>query len=125
MWIMNKKIFFNTLGGFMFLATFFYLHQKVQIYVEAYRLSKNYQVYNECVDKRDYLMYNFMQHVSLSKLNEWVEKNEFFSVGKGKMLALNLEKKSPPIPKNKLAFLFNRFLGFPAGSSTALAKDRE
>jgi hypothetical protein len=122
---MNKKIFSITCGGFLFLATFFYLHQKVQIYVEAYRLSNNYQIYNECVDKRDYLMYNFMKQVSVSKLNEWVERNEFSSVEKGRILALNLEKKNSPIHKNKLAFLFNRFLGFPTGSSTALAKDRE
>lgn len=122
---MNKKAFLVVCTSFVFAGTFLYLHQKVQIYVEAYRLSKNYQAYNECIDKRDYLMYNFMKEVSLSKLNAWVEKNEFSPVEKRKVLALNLEKRKVPASKNKLASLFNKAIGFSSASSTVLAQERE
>jgi hypothetical protein len=122
---MNKKALLAMCASFVFAGTFFYLHQKVQIYVDAYHLSKNYQTYNECIDKRDYLMYNFMKEVSLTKLNAWVEKNEFSPIEKRKFLALNLERKKVPASKNKLASLFNKAIGFSGGSSTVLAQERE
>ncbi|MBU2102509.1 MAG: hypothetical protein KKF80_03855 [Candidatus Omnitrophica bacterium] len=106
------------------MGTFLYLHQKVQIYVEAYRLSKNYQIYNECVDKRDHLMYNFMKEVSLVRLNAWVDKNEFSPVQKGKMLALNRGSKKVPVSKHAFASLLQKAVGFSSGSSTVLAQER-
>ncbi|MDD5194354.1 MAG: hypothetical protein PHQ96_01600 [Candidatus Omnitrophica bacterium] len=122
---MSRKALSMTCAGFFFLGAFFYLHQKVQIYVEAYRLSRNYQLYNECIDKRDYLMYNFMKEVSLTKLNAWVEKNNFSPIEKQKVLAFNLEKKKVPASKNKFASLLNKAIGFSSSSSTVLAKERD
>jgi hypothetical protein len=111
---------------FMFVLSSLYLHQKVQIYVQAYQLSRNYQVYNELLDKNDYLMYNFAKLISLAKVNQWAENNNFHFVGREKMLALNLgDDKLSGHKSSKFAFLYNRFLKIPTGSSTALAEERE
>lgn len=112
--------------GFIFILSFFYLHQKVQIYVQAYQLSSNYQGYNELVDKKDYLMYNFAKSISFAKVNHWAENNGFQPVEKKRTLALNLRAEKLPVRKfNKLALLYNRFLQLPAASSTALAEEKE
>jgi len=117
-----KRSIIPLLIVFIFLASFFYLHQKVLIYVEAYKLSKNHRIYNELVDKRDYLVYNFTKETSVSKVNQWAEKNKFIPAEK--VLALNL--KRTPTHKNRYTFasLVHGLLGIPAGSSTALANEQ-
>ncbi|MFH1771487.1 MAG: hypothetical protein ABH872_01610 [Candidatus Omnitrophota bacterium] len=110
----------------VFILAFLYLHQKISIYVEAYRLSKNLYVYNELVDNRDYLVYNFKKEVSLSKINQWAEGHNFIPVAKEKVLALRLNKdKEKPAVKTQLASIINRFLRVPAATSTVLADDKE
>ena len=106
-----------------FLTSFLYLHQKINIHVEAYALSENYQRYNHCVDKRDQLLYNFVQKVSLPKINQWAQNNDFTPVGKEQVLALNVQNEQTPAFTGKVAFLFNSVLNNPAGASTALARD--
>lgn len=108
---------------FIFLASFLYLHQKVLIFVEAYKLSKNHRIYNELVDKRDYLVYNFTKETSVLKVNQWAEKNKFIPAEK--VLALNLKRVPAQKSQNKLASLVNGLLGIgiPTGSATALAKE--
>ncbi|MCM8819974.1 MAG: hypothetical protein NC925_04170 [Candidatus Omnitrophica bacterium] len=74
---------------FVFFALFLYVHQKIQIYVEGYNLTKSYYLYNEYVDRRDYLMYNLMRELSLQKINDWVERENFSSIKKEKVLVLH------------------------------------
>lgn len=112
-------------SGIIFVGAFFYLHQKVQTYVQAYQLNKNYQQYNELVDKRDYLMYNFTRDTSLPKINQWAESNGLSLVEQEKKLVLNLRDEKFPGSENKFDSLFSRFLRVPSASSTALAEEKQ
>ena len=49
----------------IFVLLFFYLHQKVAIYIEAYKLSKNYDTYHKLLIKRDDLKFEFAKNTSL------------------------------------------------------------
>ena len=109
----------------IFIFALVYLHQKVLISVETYQLSSNYQTYNELVDKRDFMMYNFIQKVSLPKVNKWAETNDFLPIEKGRLLALNIKREQTESRDSKIAFIFNRFLGISTAASTALAKDSQ
>jgi hypothetical protein len=122
---MKKGVCYCLGGVLIFLSILFYLHQKILIYVEAYRLSKTNHVYNELVDKRDYLVYNLNKELSVAKINQWADKNDFTVVGKEKIIALNLRRKPVHTSTYTLASFFSRFLGMPTGSATALAEERE
>ena len=117
-----KKGLHLVLPVLIFLPTLLYLHQKVQIYVQAYQLSNNYRYHNELVDKRDYLMYNFAKEVSLAKVNQWAVGQNFTPVDRNKMYTLNT-KGQEKISDNKIVSLINRFLRVSTATSTALAKD--
>ncbi|MCM8786724.1 MAG: hypothetical protein NC935_01565 [Candidatus Omnitrophica bacterium] len=109
---------------FIFLAIFFYVHQKVQIYVEGYNLAKNYYLYNEYIDRRDYLVYNFAQRISLPKINEWVEKENFSSIKKDKVLALQPKTKDTlNKQENMVSAKYNVKIKFV--TPIALAKEQE
>jgi hypothetical protein len=118
-----KKILPLFLPVFIFSSSLIYLHQKIQIYVEAYRLSNNYHCHNELVDKRDYLMYNLAKEVSLAKVNQWAQAQNFTPVDKGKVLALNI-KAQEQIHENTINSVLNRLLRASVSTSTALAKER-
>jgi len=113
------------LVAIIFAALFLRLHQKVQIYVEAYNLSKNYSVYNNLADKRDYLTYNFNKKVSVAKLSQWAEDNKFSLVGKNNVLALNLKKEAPAVAGRGFSIALSRFLGIPTASATAMAQEKK
>ena len=121
---MNKAKPFILLVSF-FMFALLYLHQKVQINVEAYQLSENYSLYNDLVDKHDYMMYNFTQKISLPQVNQWAESNDLLPVGKGRLLALNLKQDNLSAQNSKFALIFNRFLGVSTAASTALAGERD
>lgn len=117
-----KKILPLAISLFIFLTGLLYLHQKVQICVEVYRLNSNHQRYNELVDKRDYLMYNFAKEISLIKVNQWAKNESFTPVGRERILALS----SPPqkqVRNSAIASLLNRFLKTSASTPTVLAED--
>ncbi|MDP2922914.1 MAG: hypothetical protein Q8O30_04245 [Candidatus Omnitrophota bacterium] len=116
----SKSVFIA--GAFIFLSLFLYLHQKVLIYVEAYKLTKNYHLCNELIDKRDYLVYNLKKETSVSKINQWAQKNNFAPAQK--LLALNLKKQENLKPKGKFASLLGNLLGIPTASSTVLVEDK-
>lgn len=116
----GKTIF--VAGVLIFLSVLLYLHQKVLIYVEAYKLTKNYRTFNEFVDMRDYLVYNLNKETSVPRLNQWAEKNNFAPAQK--LLALNLKRKENLHSKNNFASLLGNLLGIPAASSTALAEEK-
>lgn len=120
--IMQKK-YFAFLIVFLFVASLIFLHQKILIYVEAYKISKNHRLSNELVDKRDYLIYNLTKETSVQKINQWAEKNNFLPTEK--VLALNLRRAEPAKPTNKVVAMLNDILGIPTGSSTALAGEKE
>lgn len=90
----------------------------------AYKLNENHSMLNKLVDERDYFLYNFTREISLDRLSEWAENNDFSPPEKEKVLALNLKERKQPIGENRFASLLKRFLKFPAGSSTALAEER-
>ena len=117
-----KKVLILTIPLFIFISSLTYLHQKVQIYVEAYRLNSNHERYNELVDKRDYLMYNFAKEVSLSKVNQWAENERFAPVGKERVIALGFPSKVKA-HSSLLARSLNRFLRTSTPTLTVLAED--
>jgi len=117
-----KKILPLALPLFIFLTSLLYLHQKVQIYVEAYRLNANYQRYNELVDKRDYLMYNFAKEISLTKVNQWAKNERFSPVGRERVMASGAPSRRKA-QGGVMASLLNRFLRTSASTSTVLAED--
>ena len=119
---MIKRIHF-IITGIVFVMAFFYLHQKVHIYVSAYQLRENYLVYNNNLDKRDYLLYNFAKEVSLDKINKWAQDNDFSPVESDRVMSLSLERKSRPKPRFEIAALLDRVLGIPTGSAEAMAQD--
>ncbi|MFA6281181.1 MAG: hypothetical protein WCY05_01600 [Candidatus Omnitrophota bacterium] len=118
-----KKRHLVIFGVFLFLASLLFLHQKILIYVEAYRLSKNHRLYNELVDKRDYLKYNLTKETSVTKINQWAEKNKFLPAEK--VLALNLRKETPVKSVSKISLALNQLMGISSGSVTALAGEKE
>ena len=107
----------------VFIPTFLYLHQKIQIYVEAYRLSRNFCRHNELLDKRDYLMYNFSKEVSLAKVNQWAQLENFRPVGRERVVALNIKPKEQ-IARNNLTQFLSRLLKTSTSTSAALAKEK-
>ncbi|UCG34832.1 MAG: hypothetical protein JSW17_04880 [Candidatus Omnitrophota bacterium] len=110
-------------SGIIFFIAFFYLHLKVHTYVVAYQLQENYLAYNNILDKRDHLRYNFAKQVSLHKINQWAQDNDFSPVERERIIALNLEQKSQPRFKIEVAALLDRLLGIPTGSAEVLAED--
>ncbi len=118
-----KKRYFIIFGVFIFLSSLLFLHQKILIYVEAYKISKNHRLYNELVDKRDYLIYNLTKETSVSKINQWAEKNKFIPAER--VFALNLRKETPAKPASKIFVAINNLLGLSSGSATALADEKE
>jgi len=117
-----KKILPFILPVFIFLPTCLYLHQKVQIYTQAYRLSQNYGRYNELVDKRDYLMYTFSKAISLDEINQWAQKQELNPVSGRRVITLSKQDKAQA--KNKATLLLDRFLKASVSTSTALAEEK-
>lgn len=112
----------------LFILSFIYLHQKISLSIEAYRLSSNWKVYNELVAKRDALLYNFCEQVPLDKLNLWAESNSLKLAKKENILALDVREEEFPrekltkggffVPKNLRLFVF-------PGAQRALAEDKE
>jgi hypothetical protein len=117
-----KKTFVFILPVCIFIPTLFYLHQKVQIHIEAYRLSNTYHCHNELIDRRDYLMYNFSKEISLVKINRWAQNENLTPVDKSKVLALNIKAKDQTSEK-KTVSLLGRLLKASSSASTALAKE--
>jgi hypothetical protein len=112
----------------IFTLSLIYLHQKVTLYIEAYQLSNNYRIYNELVDKRDALLYNFCKRTSLEKVNLWAESNRFRPVEK--VIALSMRPKGV-VQEEKSAlsgiitYLNNRLFVLSTQATEALAKEKE
>ncbi|NQT28269.1 MAG: hypothetical protein HQ570_01585 [Candidatus Omnitrophica bacterium] len=119
-----KKILPLILPVFIFIPALLYLHQKVQLYVEAYRLSNTFSYHKELVDKRDYLMYNFAKEATLAKVNKWASLKDFTPVEKGRVMALDIKKQIPIARDNKVVLLLDRILRASTSTSTALAKEK-
>ncbi len=119
-----KKITPLILIAFIFFPSFFFLHQKIQIYVEAYRLSENYNYHNQLIDKKDYLMYTFTKATSLAKVNQWAKAQDFVSVGKDKHFSLATKKESAK-SNNKIATFFSRLLGASTPTAEAFVKKQQ
>ena len=119
-----KKILPLILPVLIFLPILLYLHQKVQLYVEAYRLSNTFSYHKELIDKRDYLMYNFAKEATLAKVNQWASLKDFTPVDKGRVMALNIKRQTQIASENKKISLFNRILRASTPTSTALAEEK-
>ncbi|UCC94330.1 MAG: hypothetical protein JSW40_05830 [Candidatus Omnitrophota bacterium] len=127
---MKKVTFSNFFRGIItilliFFALLFYLHQKVCVFVEAYRLNKNYRCFNELVDKKDYLAYNLAKDVSLAKINKWTEDNHFFLAKKEEIIAFSVKREEPVVRRGQLASVFSRLLGISSDLPEAIAKENE
>lgn len=109
----------------VFLATAFYLHQKVGIYVEAYKLSGNYQINSELISKRDCMANIFYKKVTVARLNQWAKDNKFTALNKERVLALNFNRNKQGDPRVKLAALFNRVVGISSVSAKSNVRAQE
>ena len=118
-----KKIVSLILPIFVFIPTFLYLHLKVQMYVEGYRLSNNYSSYNDLLDERDSLMHCFAKEVSLARVNEWAQDQDFSLVDKERIFVLKQAKVVAP--RSKVALLFSRLLNASSPTSVAMAKEKK
>lgn len=103
-----------------FVAVFFYLYQKVHIYVEAYQLSENCKKYKDLVDKRDHLMFNFSKQVSLTQAQQWAQNHTFSQIGKERLLVVSLKSDKVVMPQKRLAMSFKKF--FKGQKSEILAR---
>ena len=119
-----KKILPIILPILIFIPTLLYLHQKVQIYVEAYRLSKTFSYHKELIDKRDYLMYNFSKVATLAKVNQWASIKDFTPVDKNKVMALSIKRQAQIASNSKMSLLLGRILKASEPTLTALAKEK-
>lgn len=123
---MIKKLIFITI---VFVFCFFYLNQKVCIYVQAYKLNESYNRYQKLVDCRDYLLYNFTKRVSLEEVNFWVEANGYRFASERKVLALGTDtgrslSNRQSSNSNKFASFFNRIFR-DSFASGILAQERQ
>ena len=107
----------------IFCAVFTYLHQKIQTFVVAYQLRENYRSYNNLIDKKDYLMYNFAKEISLYKVNQWANKNDFTPVDGERVLAMKVPQEKTFAQRMDLAGLVDRFLSIPTSSANAMPEE--
>jgi len=127
---MVKKTIFMFL---IFLAGLMYINQRVNIYIEAYKLNTSCHKCDKLIDVRDALLYNFSKRVSLAKINSWVEANNFHLAQGNQILSLYINNNqnavgfaSRPAGKTKtniLAASFRRVFRF-LGVSKALAQEQ-
>jgi hypothetical protein len=110
---------------FIFILAFIYLHQKVLCLVESYKLSNNYQNFKELVDKRDFLMYNFNKEITIAKINQWAQLNDFSPVDKTRIYVMNLNNNKSYVPRNKAVLLLSRLLNIKTEIPKVLAEDKE
>jgi len=119
---MVKKIIFIMLA---FIVLFVYLHQKVTVYIEAYRLNKSYRQLDKLVDVRDNLLYSFSKRVSLTDINLWVDANGLKIADSGKVVALNIGNgRKIKGSKIDIVFLSLKRIFRVSGGSKALAQEQ-
>jgi len=105
----------------LFIFSLTYLHQKINIYVEAYRLTANYSQHNDLLAERDSLMCVFSKEVSLAKVNQWAQSQKFSTLNREKVIAL--ETKKAGIVSNPTSF-FDRILNVSISASSAEASEK-
>jgi len=110
----------------LFFISFFYLRQKINIYVEGYRLNDAQKVFDKLVDRRDALLYNFSQKVSLAKINGWIEAKGFDFAKEDRILAFNISREENKEKRFRINFLASplKRLFRVSGVSKALAEQR-
>jgi len=107
----------------VFFGTLLYLHLKICIYLEGYRLSRGYQVNNELASRKDYLLKVFYAQMSLQRLNQWANDNDFTSVERQRLLALDMRKELAVRQESRLSALFNRLAGIQPVSAKSDNRD--
>ena len=119
---MIKKTIFMILA---FIAFFVYLHQKVTVYIEAYKLNESYKQLDELVDVRDDLLYNFSKRVSLTQINSWVDANGLKVADSDKVMAFNLSNgREIKNSKMNIVFLSLKRIFRVSDGSKALAQEQ-
>jgi hypothetical protein len=114
----------------VFILSLIYLHQKIALHIEAYRLSNHYKIYNDLVDKRDALLYNFYKSTSLEKVNLWAESNRFQPPQKERVFAFRMTPETGAQEKDFtisgiIAYLNRRLFVLSTKASEALAKEKK
>jgi len=105
----------------LFVFSLAYLHQKVNIYIEAYQLTANYGQHNDLLAKRDNLMCAFSKEVSLARINQWAQDQKFSTLNSEKVIALDTKKAG--IVSNPTSF-FDRILNVSLSTSSAEASEK-
>lgn len=109
----------------VFLGSFFYLHQKVQAYIQAYKLSQNYRLYTELIDKRDCYAYYLKKKLTFAKVDKWAQENNFSPVDKQRLVVLNVGQSAPlQKPQFSFALAMRRILNNTTTPASVFAKDR-
>ena len=102
-----------------------YLHQKVIIYTEAYKLNASYRQLDKLADVYDNLLYDFSKQISLTHINSWVDANGLKVADSGNVVAFNLGR-GRKVNSSKINIVFSslkRILHVP-GVSKALAQEQ-
>jgi len=120
---MIKKIL---LVFILFLVSLGFLHQKVSLFTEAYKLSENYHEHNKLIDSRDDLLYNFSGKVSLKRINYWVESNGFELAKSNAVLALDINDKKTSLENKESGSKISSFAKIfrLSGISKVLAQEQ-
>ncbi|MBN2483683.1 MAG: hypothetical protein JXD21_05745 [Candidatus Omnitrophica bacterium] len=120
---MLKKVISTIL---IFLFCLGYLHQKIALSVEAYRLTDHYRKYRQLVDKRDVLLYNLSEKTSLAEINVWARHHQFEFAPSEKVIALRMNtepQRSTHQGVDTIMQLATRLFKVP-GESEVLAKEK-
>jgi len=96
---------------FLFIIAFFYLHLKISLNVERYKLTSSYRVYNKLIDKRDALLYNLTQRTNLKVINQWAENNRFVMPSQKSLIVFRRKEKPEEIRSVKTYRTFHLFGG--------------
>lgn len=105
----------------LFIFSLVHLHQKINIYIEAYRLTANYSQHSDLLAQRDSLMCVFSKEVSLVKINQWAQGQKFSTLNRERVVALEIKKAG--IVSNPASF-FDRILNVSISASSAEASEK-
>jgi hypothetical protein len=105
----------------LFILSFCYLHQKINIDIQAYQFARAQHQFQQLAASRDYLLYRFSQETSLDKVNSWVKNNNFQFADKEKVLALNIQA---PEEKPRMSFASLRGIFKVPFTSQVLAEEQ-
>jgi len=94
----------------VFLAVLFFLHQKIDYFIQAYELSEENREFTLLKDRKDSLLYNVAQKTAISKINGWRAENEFDVVMNDRISVLYAPEKNIKVQQHGFARALTDFI---------------